>query len=137
MAVQIGAHSLDVNGDLVVVHFDGEVNESEIIEILRHTDSVQGAYGYHLGLSDIRRLGTISPEVRRYIMQWGKKELRMANACVGASLMSRTLVTLSVRAISLVRNTDAELAFFKRESEARGWLDSQRHRLKAWRQPPR
>lgn len=136
MPVQIGAHTLDVDGDLVLVHFDGDVSESEIIEILRHTDSVQGAYGYHLGLSDVRRLGKISPAVRRYVMEWGKKEVLMANACFGASLMSRTLVTLSIRAISLIRHLDAELAFFKREGEARDWLNAQRHRMRMRRPPP-
>ena len=124
--VQIGAHSLQVEGDLLFLRAVGTMNEAETIRIFAVAEEVHAIYGYHLGLTDARDFDNITPEARRYAGQWMNRHTTTYNATFGASLLITTVSTLIHRAIRIVTGAPTKMAFFKTEAAAREWLYTQR-----------
>ena len=70
--------------------------------------------------------GTPNPETRRYLAEWGRRNNVNGTALVGGSTLTRTVVTLTVRAVSLLRRNPLPLIFVETEAEARTWFDELR-----------
>ena len=124
--IQAGAHSAEVEGDLVLLRLVGDLNEAEAVQIMAAAAAVQDIYGYHLGLSDLRSSGRLLPEARRYIGEWTKRHSLGVNASFGGSVVAFAIATLIHRAASMIRGQESKFGFFKTEAEARAWLDAQR-----------
>ena len=129
--IQTGAHTAEVEDDLVLLRLIGDLSEPECVRILAAAEAVQSVYGYHLGLSDLRSFGTMSPEARRYLGVWSKRYSLGVNASFGGSAMAFAIATLIHRAVSMIRRQESKFAFFKTEAEARAWLYAQRPRVQA------
>lgn len=129
--IQAGAHSAEVEGDLVLLRLVGDLNEAEAVQVMAAAAAVQDIYGYHLGLSDLRSFGRVLPDARRYIGEWTKRHSLGVNASFGGSVVAFAIATLIHRAASMIRGQESSFGFFKTEAEARAWLDAQRPRVQA------
>lgn len=87
-------------------------------------------WGYMLVLVNGTHAGTMHAEARRLAIAFRKRSpAKSATAVIGASLATRSLVTLLYKAMELMSGKESMVAFFKTESEARVWLDEKRAKL--------
>ncbi|XXS75887.1 hypothetical protein WMF43_20580 [Sorangium sp. So ce131] len=80
-------------------------------------------------LGDMRRMGTVSMEARRYFARSKVNENHGATALFGTTLGQRVLGALIIRAYGLLHPDTFEMALFEREEAARAWLAEQRLKL--------
>jgi hypothetical protein len=86
---------------------------------------------YLLLLLDQRRLGTISPEVRKVTMEAMKGLPVRGTAVMGASFEKRVINGFVNKGLNLVLRLDNPLRFFDTEERARDWLRERRLVLSA------
>jgi hypothetical protein len=120
-----------IEGDTVVATIGSDLTLEDLERMFRVCEQVEAEYGYFLMLSDAKLLSGLSSEVRRRSAEWGKEHRSGGYATYGSSLLARTVITLLVHGIGLLRKREAPVAFFATEAEAREWLATRRQQLKA------
>ena len=94
--------------------------------LLDDTNASAKGKPYMLGLIDMSRVGTISPEARIIARaEAGHFPLR-GTAVFGASFPHRVIAMLANKAASLLKKDHQAIAFFATEAEARAWLEERR-----------
>ena len=120
---QVDAHQIEIDDDVVLIRLRGDLTEAQQAQLFGIFAEQARLFGGIYLLGDVVQAGTISPEARRLANQRAK-EFRM-HACMvfGASVMTRVLVTMIIRASTLVhRLTSREigtLEFVESEQVAR------------------
>lgn len=115
---------------MVHLRFAGDVSRDHIVEIVRPVEQVLERDGAVLTLNDVRGIGHISPEARRYAAHWMRGHRFDGTAMYRANLFTRTVVTLLLRAINLLRPMPLESIFCATEQEAQDWLEERRQQLR-------
>lgn len=129
-AIAIGSHRVVFEADLYAITFTGDLTIEQVPDFAACNKYYANSVGYVMCVADASKVGTMTPQSRRLSAELSR-ELACpgVTAIYGASLISRTLGTLLMKAISITRKVPAEVAFFKTEAEARSWLAEQRLKL--------
>ncbi len=69
---------------------------------------------------------TPTPEVRRCIAEWGRHHRVTGTALVGGNAVTRAVVTLTARALAILRQDVQPITFVETETAARRWFDELR-----------
>ena len=128
MSIQIGKHSARVDGDTLYLSLYGDFLLEDLKPILQLAEGIIVEYGYYFALADISQLAAVPAETRHFGAQWARVHPMRGNVCYGGSLAVRTVLTLVLRAISVVSSSLAPLAFFKTEQESLAWIVAQRRK---------
>src|SRR5689334_17237372 len=99
----IGSHRIEEEGDVLVLTFGGDCSPEEAWQILAIIDGIIKRHGRYGALVDVRRLGRVDLETRRSIAKWPGSRNCYGNAFYGASLATRTLLTLLAQGIRMFR----------------------------------
>lgn len=107
----------------------GDVTNDEALGIINIIRLVRRECGYSLLLADVSQMGTLHPETRKFAAAEMKRDGDYLSAIclVGASLITRSLVTLILRAVTLVGGNSNRLLTFPGSWQAGiEWTDRQR-----------
>jgi hypothetical protein len=133
MLVQIGAHTIEVEGDMLTLRVRGDFIAEEMAPYFRLVEQVLAEHGRYFMLVDMRSADTIPAETRRLSAEFGKKHPAAGLAVWGSNVAVRVLFTLILRTISLFQKAAVPIAFVASEQEARAWVAAQR----SLRAPPK
>jgi hypothetical protein len=133
--VRVGPHTIYIEEGVVHNRFAGDLSRDDMAAVLEFADQVLKRDGVVFTLNDVRGIRHISPEARRYAAQWMRGRRFDGAAVYGANLATRTLVTLLLRAINLLRSTPFESIFCATEQEGRAWINEQRQKLQHGSRP--
>lgn len=125
--ITFGTQHIAIRDDEVRVYGERLMDLPEILRMLRIFESViahRGRLFVLLISSRVRAAPT--PEVRRCIAEWSRHHRINGTALVGGNAVTRAVVTLTARAISLLRQDAQPLIFVETEAEARRWFDEVR-----------
>lgn len=128
MKHQIGNHDVELDGDTVFLQFCGDCSPQDIGGILRIIDSIGGSKDKIYILADLSALDKVSPETRRIASQWPGVGRIAGTAIIGATLITRAMVTLVARASTFLSHTPktGEPYFCKSKEDAQRLIDSLR-----------
>ena len=120
---QVDAHQIEINDDVILIRLRGDLTEAQQAQFFGTFAEQARLFGGVYLLGDVAQAGTISPEARRLANQRAKEFKMHACMVFGASVMTRVLVTMIIRASTLVhRLTSREigtLEFVESEQVAR------------------
>ena len=100
---QIGAHRIDVEGDMVICRYRGAISMEEIKLVHDVIEDVLKTQGHCYQLLDLHTVKTLEPPVRRWISQWAQTHTLEAVLGFDASSLMFVLVGLMTRAIYSLR----------------------------------
>ncbi len=107
----------------------GNLEPSDMQQILAIADAVIARHGRYGGVLDVRELATVTQGARRVAGQWPGSKACYGNCFFGASFAVRTLVLMMSRGLQLFATTKIYIDFFKSEPEARAALFAHRARV--------
>ena len=128
--IHIGTHTVYIEECVVHSRYAGDLSRDEMQAVLELADQVLQRDGAVFTLNDVRGIRHITPDARRYAADWMRHHRFDGAAIYGANLPTRTLVTLLLRAINLLRSVPFESIFCATEQEARAWIDAKRKKLR-------
>lgn len=126
---RVGLHTVYIEECMVHNRFVGDVSRDDMAAVLEVAAQVLKRDGAVFTLNDVRGIRNIAPAARRYAAGWMNGRRFDGAAVYGANLATRTVVTLLLRAINLLRPVPFESFFCATEQEARGWINAQRQKL--------
>lgn len=128
---RIGKQYARVDGDVIWLRSVGALELDELVQIFALGYGVGERYGYILFLGDARYASPPTAEARRYQLEQNKRRSFPSHTAIyGASLVVRTMVTLTQRAMELLTGEPPPLSFVKDEAAARARLDTARANLR-------
>jgi hypothetical protein len=134
---RIGNHKFLVEGDIVYSVWDGPSTLAEVQAFHGLFERVLAEHGRAFSLIDMRKAHSPTPDTRQWLTEWSERYQIAAVACFGASFTVRTIATLLVRAIRLLRKgPGGVMGFFETEASARAFLNAERARLEARQSRP-
>jgi hypothetical protein len=117
-----GKHELYIEEDLLIGKTHGDLSLSELQLFTKAADEVIGRHGHFGYLADNTEFGKFDPEARRFVAKWSVGKPIIGIAVFNADLVSRTLVSLVLKATNVIRRQSLPFDFFRTESDARAWL---------------
>jgi hypothetical protein len=127
----VGRHRVERQlADRLDLAVRGDVSNEDVVEIINIVRQVRRECGYSLILADVSEMGSIPPATRKLAAAEMKKDGQYMSAIclIGASLITRSLVTLILRAVSLIGGTSDRILGFPSNWQAGiEWTD--RHRF--------
>lgn len=123
---ELGLHVVSRDRDLHLIRLKGVLSQDEAEAFHNGVAQTLARYGSAYVLVDSSQAGSISPQTRRWIAEWNKAHQVGGVAIFGSSLVIRTVLTLVLNAIALLRSQAVPSTFVKTESEGRAWLASLR-----------
>lgn len=117
-----GKHELYIEGDLVIAVNHGVITLEEIRLFTEVAAEMLDRHGYLLFLGDNTDADKFEPDARRYIAQWSVGKTILGIALYKANFVARTIFSLMLKAINIIRKQPLPFDFFKTEEEAREWL---------------
>lgn len=127
----VGPYEVIEEEELLSIRFQGDYTLEVASELHARMGAIGARYGHLLLLLNVRRLGTVTREARRFLSENRKRPHKTTSiAILGASFTMRTFATMLIRAVSALTNIPAALRFFDSEAEARTWLHDERNRLR-------
>jgi hypothetical protein len=118
----IGSHMIRDEGNIAVVIFNGSVTAEDMQRIFSVVETIIERHGRYGTLVNACSMGRVTPGARQVIGQWPRSSLSFGISVFGASLVTRTVMTLVIRALHLVGRGPVAGEFFKTEAEARAWI---------------
>jgi sugar/nucleoside kinase (ribokinase family) len=124
----IGQHDLRRQGDLVRLDFHGPITVSDIQQLREVLVEVKGESGRCFIIADMSGATAIDAETRKYMADWGRQntEWIAGSAVHGVSFAMRVLLTLTLKAIRIVRKRRVEVEFVRDDAEALQCIDARR-----------
>lgn len=122
----LGLHVISREGDLHFIRINGPLRLEDAQHFHGAVAESRRRYGSVYVLVDSSGAGAITPETRRWIAEWNKTHHVNGVAIFGSSLVVRTLLTLVLHAIALLRSQAVPSVFVKDEAAARAWLQDLR-----------
>lgn len=122
MKVQIGAHSIVSDNDILVAHVTGPMMLDQMKEFLAVCAQTLAQHGSVYLISIMGPGYTLPPDSRRYIAEWGRQYKITGNLVVGAPFAMRVLLGMLSRASKMVGAKNPEIEFAASEAEARRWI---------------
>ena len=121
--MKVGPNDVTIDGDIIFGRVHGVPTMEDTRKFLEIVAEVEAKYGQILFLTDVTEGFGLSSESRRYTAEWSKQHRIVASAFFGASTPARAMLTLVMRAMSLLGNSQPNTRFFATEAEARDFLD--------------
>lgn len=123
---QLGKHTYRTEGDIHLLHVNGDFELNEIIEFhgLLEAALKESRPVYVLG--NMKDAGVIQPQGRRWISRWHQEHRIHGVALYGSSFMTRAMWTLLLRAINMLGRNELALTSVATEQEARAWIEQNR-----------
>lgn len=122
MKVQIGAHSIMVDNDILVAHVTGPMPLDQMKQFLDVCAKTLAQHGSVYLISIMGPGYAIPPDSRRYVAEWGRSHRLDGNLIVGAPFAMRALLTMLSRASKLFGVKNSEIEFAVSEAEAHRWI---------------
>ena len=123
---EVGPHRLEIERpDVVHIRYDGDVNLEQFKAFDEIINKISSPRQLYL-LRDAHRGGTTSPETRAKMVQSVHVMRWRAVVTYGASFHARTVVTLTNKAIRILKEEGPAVAFLDTEAEARAWIAEHR-----------
>ncbi len=131
MQIQIGAHRIAIEDDVLLAYVNGPWLLAEIKEFLGLCEETFTRLGSAYLVTVVGPGYGLPPESRKYIAEWGRGHAVSGNVIVGAPFAMRALITILARASQMVGARSTDVVFTATEAEARTWIA----RKKSTRQP--
>lgn len=127
MKRQLGMHSVEVDGDLVLTQLNGHFTLADMKDFYALAEELTKQGPLYI-LADMNRGGSIEAKARRYAVNNGSRVKIAATAVYGVNLVLKTILTLLTRATALHNRAKGNVAFFTTETPARAFLQTVRER---------
>lgn len=123
-----GAYQVRWEDDLLVVKQVGDVRPEDVEWLLDQALSASAAGSSVDILADLSQAGSVDGTVRRTLSRHPAMKVLRNVALFGMPGAVRVMLTLAIRAVSLVGAIDLNTSFHSSESDARAWLKHERER---------
>jgi len=124
--INVGTHSIRVEQEIAFIRLCGKLSVSQTQALLAICQDVHEKEGRICMLFDGTKTTSLSPEVRRTVIDWSKRYPITAVANFGGGLPQRALATLAIAAIRLLSRTAPPQTYEATEAAARAWLEQYR-----------
>jgi hypothetical protein len=135
LSIMIGPHEVCADQELIIVRYHGVVTLDHVMALFVIMEKVKHQYGAMLLLADLSAAGVMEPPARRYISENVKEEAHPV-FMFGIAAIPRMLISLMLRAITLLGRRPPKLRFLATEREAREEMEAVRTVLRAERAVP-
>lgn len=115
-------------GDTVLIRPHGEFGLQDTMAYHTLAEEVHARTGSYFALVDASHMEGISAPARRWTADWTRTHQVSGCAVFGGGWLQRTIITLIVRASSLIRAVPFPVVFCASEAEARQWIARERER---------
>lgn len=122
----VGKQLVRFEPEIVYLRLRDKYEVHEVRGLASLIDQAAATRGASYILLDMRDLGWLSSDVRRESAEWVRKSSIGALAVVGTNPHIRVIISLLLRAASLLGATPYPLRFIETEEEARAWLAAER-----------
>ena len=130
MAIQVGPHSVEIDGDIITVRLRGNFKLEHMKQWCTIADRVIAERGGAFTISDFSAGGDFPPESRRYGSEWPNSGKVWGSVLVGSSLALRVLMTMIIRVSAMIRkDRGVPLVSVATEADAHAWVSEQRSKL--------
>lgn len=123
-------HSFEIENDIVVVWLRGDICIEDFDMLFKLCLQIRSELGYFLTMIDVTQLGKVPSIVRRRAVEFGRQYPSSGTVFIGGSIVSRSFVMLTIRAISLLQGVNHFSAFVETEAAARQFLEERRRELR-------
>jgi hypothetical protein len=125
-SIKVGNHivTLDQGAHVIRYEYRGDTTLDEAKQIASASDPMFGGDAPVYALCDVRSMGGVSPDARRFFIDWMMTARFAAIVCFGGAITARTIGRLVSGALRLLRNVDMRIKFFATEQEACDWIAS-------------
>jgi|JI10StandDraft_1071094.scaffolds.fasta_scaffold345775_1 hypothetical protein len=119
----IGHHLATVESDLMFYEIQGDLSGDEIRQGVDLLGPVVAEHGHCYLIANLTHMGKLDVDARRQAAHHPHLKRVRGYAGVSTSIVTRTLVTLALRAVTIFQKSDMRISFFATEAEARQWID--------------
>lgn len=126
MQKKIGEHVFTVRGDVISSTYSGDFTLAQAAQYLDLIETVLKEHPAYYAFGDVSRMGTLPAEARRLLVERHKSYRCAGAAVLGASTLLRSLILMTVRALTVLGRISTPVRFVKSEEEAQAWFDSLR-----------
>ena len=124
----IDSHRLWQEGPLLIFENRGDFTLAQAQQATAVYEEVLKAEGLLLLLLDLTDSGSVDPETRRHLVQWGRLHAdQICIATVGGGIVFRTTFTLIMSAVRMLAGSPIRTKACAGRSLAVEWLTQQRH----------
>jgi hypothetical protein len=134
MIVQIGPHTVEVEGDCLIVSQRGTFMLEHMQLFLAEADKVIAEHGRMFIINHSTGGGNYAPEARRLASKWANAVHCQGAAIYGASFAFSVIISMMARAIAIFSSHNIPLVSVPTEPEARAWVAAKRQKWLASRQ---
>lgn len=124
-------HSFEIEDDIIVGSLRGDVSVEDLDRLFKLCLGIRAKLGYFLVMIDVTKLGKVPSIVRQRAVKFGRQWPSSGTVFLGGSIVSRSFVMLTIRAISLLQGTNHSSAFVETEAEARKFFEERRRQLRS------
>jgi hypothetical protein len=128
--IPVGKQSVRFEPEIVYFRLRGTYEAHEVRGLTSLIDQVAEERGASYILVDMRELGWVSTEARRESAEWVRRSPIGALAIFGTNSTVRVIISLFLRAASLLGRSPYPMQFLDTEEEARAWLAAERSKAK-------
>ena len=116
--------------DVVRIDAVGDISGDAMDRLIADITRLTAEQDRFLVLTDISRIGKISPEARKRASEQVETLRICGGAAFGATFPQRVIVTLLARVLSLFGNhSERPLVIVETEAQARAWIETRRREL--------
>jgi hypothetical protein len=128
---RIGAHALQVEGDLIRMTFQGEFLPEDAQQLTEIVDLVGREAGNRVFfVANLHKAGPPGPEARRVFGSW-RPQCHFFTVYYGAALWQQAFAALIESAMQTLGGKATRGRFVETEAEALAAIEEERHRLGA------
>lgn len=132
--VRSGPHELQIEDpDLVTLRWRGVIGPTDLLRAFEQLHQHCGAWPHVLVVNDMSQLESIPPETRRVVPEATGWMPMRGVVMYGGSFAVRTLATLLLKVVNLVRGGENPSHFVTTEDDARAWIEQRRVALREGR----
>lgn len=123
-SVNVGSHvvTLEPDAQLIRYEYRGDTSLQDAQQIATASNPMFGKGAPIYALCDVRAMGGVSAEARRYFIDWMTNARFAAIVCFGGGITARTIGRLVSGAFRLLRNVDMRIKFFATEEDALAFI---------------
>lgn len=122
----IGRHIARPEKDLILYTVLGDLSDDELRHGVELLGPIIAEHGYCYIIADLAEMGSLDVAARRETSRHPNLKHLRAYAGISPSMVTRTLVTLALRALAVFQGNGLRIDFFSTEGEARAWIDKLR-----------
>jgi hypothetical protein len=116
--IRIADHEVEVTGRVVRFILRGDFSEADVRLYAQHIDAMVPRGEPYIAMANVVDANGLGAPARRFLTSWHKGHRCERIAICGASVVMRALMSLAVRALSLIGSRPIELRFYSAEAEA-------------------